>query len=340
MTERKIWLNNPVNDRLAMLQQTETGHHNININAIEKDWWVTICLKALFMSDCADYLLFKGGTSLSKGWSLIERFSEDIDLAISHTYFGINSTTKSQREKLRKASRKYILEELALQLDSNLRQLGVSGYTIEKVTHIEGIDGERRAIDSDKDPAVLLVNYSSILPTTIVYLPQRVKIEISCLSMDEPSEERNIKSLIAESFPEEDTIDCKIRTVLPTRTFLEKIFLLAEDLQKDKPRTMRMSRHLYDLNALMNSRFAESALADRELIEKIIEHRRHYYVLKYVDYDTLYPGRIEFLPQGENLKNWENDYQNMKDYFIYGNKPEFSTILENLNKLQDKLRNL
>lgn len=86
---RKLWLNNELVDRLAMLQQTETTHPGINQVTIEKDWWVTVTLKALFQTDCREWLIFKGGTSLSKGFNIIERFSEDIDLAISHSFFGM-----------------------------------------------------------------------------------------------------------------------------------------------------------------------------------------------------------------------------------------------------------
>lgn len=222
----KLWLNNEIVDRLAMLQQTEAGHPGVNQVAIEKDWWVTVTLKALFQTDCRDSLIFKGGTSLSKGFNIIERFSEDIDLAISHSFFGIEKTDKSQREKLRKISRAYIHETLSAQLDANLKEVGVSGYTIENVSQVQDKEGKWRPIDSDKDPTVILLHYPSILEDTINYIPPRVKIEISCLSMDEPTELRQIRSLIGESFDGEDTdADSLARTVVPTRTFLEKLFL-------------------------------------------------------------------------------------------------------------------
>ncbi len=112
----KLWLNNEIVDRLAMLQHTEIEHLGINQVAIEKDWWVTVTLKALFQADCCESLIFKGGTSLSKGFNIIERFSEDIDLAISHSFFGIEKTGKSQREKLRKTSRAYMRQFIALNL--------------------------------------------------------------------------------------------------------------------------------------------------------------------------------------------------------------------------------
>ena len=83
----KLWLNNELVDRLAMLQQTEATHPGINQVAIEKDWWVTAVLYAMFHTSISEYLLFKGGTSLSKGWNIINRFSEDIDLALSRDYF-------------------------------------------------------------------------------------------------------------------------------------------------------------------------------------------------------------------------------------------------------------
>ena len=70
----KLWLNNELVDRLAMLQQTETEHQGINQVAIEKDWWVTVTLKAIFQTDCRDSLTFKGGTSLSKGFNIISAF--------------------------------------------------------------------------------------------------------------------------------------------------------------------------------------------------------------------------------------------------------------------------
>ena len=132
----KLWLSNELVDRLAMLQQTEAEHPGVNQIAIEKDWWVTVTLKALFQTDCRDSLLFKGGTSLSKGFGIIERFSEDIDLAISHSFFGIEKTSKSQREKLRKMSRAYIHKTLSVQLDTRLKEMGVSGYSVENVSQV------------------------------------------------------------------------------------------------------------------------------------------------------------------------------------------------------------
>ena len=336
----KLWLNNELVDRLSMLQQTEFSHPKINQVALEKDWWVTIALKALFQTDCHDSLIFKGGTSLSKGFNIIERFSEDIDLAISHSFFGIEKTSKSQREKLRKKARAYIHETLSPQLDAQLKNMGISGYKIENVTQVQNKSGEWHLIDSDKDPTVILIHYPSIVGNVINYISPRVKIEISCLSMDEPTEVREIHSLIGDKFEGEDIdANSKIRTVLPTRTFLEKVFLLAEEFQKEKPRSVRMSRHMYDLEKLMDTEYGREALSDRSLYDSIVEHRRLYYALKYVNYDLHNPATINFMIPQQATEVWKVDYENMRRFFIYGQSLEFDVLLKRMEELQERVRN-
>ena len=337
----KLWLNNELVDRLAMLQQTEIKHPGINQVAIEKDWWVTVILKALFKTDCRDSLIFKGGTSLSKGFNIIERFSEDIDLAISHSFFGIEKTSKNQREKLRKMSRTYIHEALSAQLDSLLKEMGISGYSIENVTQTQDKNGEWRSIDSDKDPTVILLHYPSVVEDTISYIPPRVKIEISCLSMDEPTEEREIHSLIGECFESEDAdTNCIVRTVVPTRTFLEKIFLLAEEFQKEQPRSLRMSRHLYDLEKLMDTKYGHEALSDRSLYDAIVEHRRTYYALKHINYDLHNPSTINFTIPESSIEAWKADYTDMRRFFIYGESWSFDVLIKKIEELQEKVRSI
>ena len=335
----KLWLNNVLVDRLAMLQQTEIDHPGINQVAIEKDWWVTVTLKALFQTDCREALIFKGGTSLSKGFNIIERFSVDIDLAIGHSFFGIEKTSKSQREKLRKTARAYIHETLSVQLDARLKEMGITGYSIENITQVQDKNGEWKAIDSDKDPTVILLHYPSIVEETISYIPPRVKIEISCLSMDEPTEEREIRSLIGESFEDEDTdAGSRIRTVVPTRTFLEKLFLLAEEFQKEKPRSVRMSRHLYDLEKLMDTAYGREALADRSLYDAIVEHRKAYYALKYVNYDLHAPATIDFMLPEQAREAWKADYTDMRRFFIYGQSLKFDALMQRMRELNERIR--
>lgn len=336
-----IWQKNTIEDKKALIQFT-ADKENINQVAVEKDWWVTVVLKTLFQTSCAESLLFKGGTSLSKGWdSIIERFSEDIDLAIDHSFFNVNETSKSQKEKLRKQARKYVHETLSKELGEQLDAMGIVGYSIENITTIQTANGEK-AIDSDKDPTVIHLNYESILDSKVEYIPSRVKIEISCLSMAEPCELKEITSLIYSHYPEEDDdTRSNIKTVLPTRTFLEKIFLLHEEFQKDTPRHLRMSRHLYDLERLMDTNFGKEALSDTHLYAEIVKHRSLYYTLKYIDYQKHHPSTINFCPPEKNRKDWDRDYEEMKNSFIYAdNKLSFDELIARIEELQSRFRQL
>lgn len=339
------WQNHSIDERISMIQSVAQDH-NIEDNAIEKDWWVTVVLKALFNTSCGKWLLFKGGTSLSKGWNLINRFSEDIDISIGRNFFGdvlnlpfAKCENNNQVKKLRKASRDYIHGTLSSELDAELLKMGVKGYTIMNET----VTGEPpRPIDHDSDPTIIFVNYESILPSSMRLIDARVKIEISCLSMSEPYEQCEIRSLVFDKFPEEDDeMAASINTVTPSRTFLEKALLLSEELQKEEPRTLRMSQHLYDLDRLMDTEFGQKSLNDGNLYKAIVEHRRRFYHLGYVDYDKDYPTSIDFIPRNEVLKAYRLDYEtNMVDGYIYGEAKPFKELMKRMEKLLHDFRQI
>lgn len=330
------WVDLELLERKVILQQVTDKEH-LPEYAIEKDWWVSMTLKALFQMSCKDYLEFKGGTSLSKGWHLIDRFSEDIDLALNYRFFVPRLDNNTQLKNLRKKSRKFIVDTLAEDLDSKLKALGLSGYEVKPEVN----DDAGNPISSDADPTVIYVNYSSVSSDTSPYVPPRVKVEISCLSMDEPFEMRDISSIISSYYPDDDQeSNCSIPVVLPSRTFLEKAFLLNEEFQKDEPRSLRMTRHLYDLERLMDTEFGRKALSDMELYGKIVEHRRKFYHVGYADYDKDYPEMIEFLPPERCVKQWKADYGEMLTHFVYGSSLSFEELLVRIAELQNRFRNI
>lgn len=201
------WLKHNTDERIAMVQAV-ASEKNIEDNAVEKDWWVTMVLKALFNTECGKYMLFKGGTSLSKGWNLINRFSEDVYLSIDRAFFkdilGLDFAecrNNNQIKRLRKASRDYIHGILSDLLDKELSATGLTGYKVENVT-THGFPP--MPIDHDSDPTVIYVNFNSILPDSLRRIESRVKIEISCLSMSEPFEFCKISSLMHDKFPDDD----------------------------------------------------------------------------------------------------------------------------------------
>ncbi|MEJ2194623.1 MAG: nucleotidyl transferase AbiEii/AbiGii toxin family protein [Ignavibacteriaceae bacterium] len=288
--ERKIEIINQVSNR--------TGLPPI---AVEKDWWVTLTLYCSFNQKYSEHIVFKGGTSLSKGWNLIERFSEDIDLAIDRKYFGFEGDiSKNQIKKLRKRSCDFISNNFAGDLTSIFTDLNVTDECQVKAIETN---------ESDRDPQVIEIDYNSVLEKSD-YVPSRVLIEVSSRSLMEPSEGREINSFIGGTFTDQSfsTKPFTILTVLPQRTFLEKIFLLHEKFSQVNSRTNaeRLSRHLYDIEKLMDSEY----------------------------------GNAAFDPPDEVIEEWEKDYNTMKENMIYGIVIDFNSLIKRIEELQNRINQL
>lgn len=328
------WLTLSKERRIEILNQaTElTGFPTV---AIEKDWWVTIALNASFSLPYSKNIVFKGGTSLSKAWNLIERFSEDIDLAIDRKYFGFEGDiSKSQIKNLRKQSCDFISTTFLADLTTILTEWKAIGECKLIAQPIKG---------SDKDPQVIEVHYNSVIDTS-EYLPQRVLIEVGSRSLMEPSETREINSILSDNFPQQSfaTLPFAISTVLPQRTFLEKVFLLHEEFSQDveKIRIDRLSRHLYDLERLMDTEYGIEALKNRDLYNSIVSHREKFNPLRGLDYANHIPGKISIIPPDSVIKNYEKDYEAMTNYMIYGESLKFDQLIKRILELQKRINQL
>ena len=342
------WIDFSLDERKAMIQGVVEARQ-IDEAAAEKDWWVTAVLYALFHISVSEYLLFKGGTSLSKGWDIISRFSEDIDLALSREYFlnvkqlsCASCTSNTQIHNLREKGQDFLFGEFKDELSAKLVEMGLE-VTVLTDNDITNENGEPRKVPHDKDPSVLYVQYPSLYNSQAAYAIPTVKVEISVLSMSEPYEMRRISSLIEQTYRDEDVdsdLVQTIRTVSPARTFLEKAFLLCEEFQKDEPRTHRMTRHFYDLEKLMQTPYAEMALNDSVLYREIVEHRRKFYHVGYVDYDKELPANIQIVPSEELMSAFETDYNEMKESFIYGQPVEFGELMKQMRSLQEHFRTI
>ena len=339
------WIDFSKDDRLTMIQGVVAAK-GIDEAAAEKDWWVTAVLYAVFHTSVGEYLLFKGGTSLSKGYGFISRFSEDIDLALSREYFlkeGLRCAkceSNTQLHNLREKGQDFLFGEFAEELKAKLAEMGLE---VQVLTHAEEMarKGDTRKMAHDKDPSVIYVQYTSLYNATTAYAQPTVKVEISVLSMQEPYEIRRISSLVEQVFAGED-VDSElvqmVRTVSPSRTFLEKAFLLCEEYQKEHPRTRRMTRHFYDLEKLMNTEYGKTALADLTLYHEIVEHRRKFYHVGYVDYDKELPENIGIVPPVGLRDAYAADYEEMRGSFIYGEVLEFEVLMERMKELEGRFR--
>lgn len=304
------------------------------IASIEKDFWVTEILNILFSLPYADKMVFKGGTSLSKVWGIIRRFSEDIDIAIDRSMFGIEgNVTKKQLKKLRKASSVFVRDTLANDLIAAAEQAGLSNFVTIKANP----DGEGDA--TYPEPRQIHIIYKSVLPSgTNPYLRDEVLLEVGARSLFEPTAKARVESFVTATFPHLTSNDNATQVVaaVAEKTFLEKAFLLHELFTTDGCRNAnRKSRHLYDLYKMLEAGIAGSAITNDELWETIRHHREVFTSIRDVDYTPDIRKRIVLTPPESVIGEWKNDYDTMVANMIYEDKiPTFSDILASAAKIE------
>lgn len=322
-----------IQDRQDILRrvQSETGK---DPQIVEKDWWVVTVLRALFELPYASHISFKGGTSLSKCWNLIQRMSEDVDIAIDREFLGFGgSLSRTQiSDRLRRAACSFVRERLQFDLTAQLEKDGISPDTFKVTVEITPV--------TTTDPETIQVEYTPVFDAT-PYIRSKVLIEVSGRSMSEPVANVPICSYINEVYPEAPFTEpaFEVRAVVPQRTFLEKLFLLHEEFSRPQAdiRVDRMSRHMYDICKMAETTIADQALSDKELYLSVIGHRRTFIGLCGFDYGTLLPQTLSILPPPEVRDAWKKDYQAMQESMIYEASPSFDQLIEKLSALNRQI---
>lgn len=327
-----------VRRRAAFLQVNE--QMGLQEVSVEKDFWVSWTLRELFaMPSIGEHLTFKGGTSLSKAWKLIYRFSEDIDLVVDKELLGFGGDaapdqapskkqSKVRLEKLAEACKGWVQEKLLKELDQQIRSLlGDNGWYLE--------------VDPDMpDGQCLLFHYPSVFSKEAAgYVRPVVKIELGARSDDWPAESREIQPYVTELFPQLDAnAICSVKVLAAERTFWEKACLLHEETfrPKEKRRKIRMARHYYDLWCLLRAGVGEQALADRDLFARVASHREIFFSYSWVDYSTHKPGSFRLMPPEEHMADWRSDYQEMLGPMFFGKTPTFQELMAAARNFEER----
>jgi hypothetical protein len=330
----KDWIHKKEVERLDLLRLV-SGKANLPDFMIEKDWWVTTALEAIFTCDLHKHFVFKGGTSLSKSWNLLHRFSEDIDIVIDKSLFGAKDDQelgRSQREKLRDAAHEFVMNKVLPMLQARMLAIGVPENTFKMYAE--------ESKSSDQDPTIILLDYASLTEIKNEYTKAQIKIEIGVRAMMEPHENRPVSSLLSQHLNTNETIG--VSTVLPQRTFWEKAFLLHELFQRpvEKMEIARMSRHWYDLHYLVNGGFATQAMQDTALYGAIRNHRKIFTKVPGVEYDTLSPKDFGLFPPKDKESDWNSDYKKMIESYIYRNAPSLELLSGSIKELIEEFKKL
>ena len=300
----------------------------VHPSIIEKDFWVVWLLDKIF-SDGAlkKILMFKGGTSLSKVYNLIGRFSEDIDLILDWREVTDEDPQRDRssknkqvkfNEKINKEALQYIQESL----------LPVLSKLVSPICQCE--------IDYSK-PYNIIVTYPRTFDNT--YLRSEVLLEIGPLASWQPSNQFEIESYAAQYFPKIfQRTKCKVNAIEAKRTFWEKATILHQEANRDKSKKMpeRYSRHYYDLACMAKSSIKTEALSDLRLLQQVVDFKRKFYPATWAKFEEAKPGSLKLVPPEYRIKELKADYKAMEQ-MIFDKELSFEEILKILQELEDDI---
>lgn len=321
----------PADDQKLAIEQTAARVGWV-ATSVEKDFWVCWTLQQLFaMPGLAEHLTFKGGTSLSKVWKLIDRFSEDIDLTIDRAALGFGGADSPDQAPSAKQQTKR-LKALKAACRDHVQQTVMSQLEAQMKIGLDGKAWNLRLDKDDIDGQTLLFEYPTHFRTQDDrYSSSVVKIEFGARSDPWPAQTSSIQSIIADVFPQAFAAPaCTVNALAPERTFWEKAMLLHKETYRpaDKARRPRMARHYYDLYRLIEQRIAAHAAADQELFMQVAAHRQVFFAQTWVDYATLRPGYLRLAPLPEQEAGWRQDYVAMQGEMFSTAPPPFDVLLK------------
>ena len=329
---------------LADIFEESAARRGIARVIIEKDFWVCFTLLQLFTApELKDHLVFKGGTSLSKAFGIIHRFSEDIDLSVDPAWLGITPQTdpdraasRTQREKRWKKLESLCIEAVKDRvlpiLEQRIRE--ALGESTRGAVHLE------YKIDPTTNSPV--VNF--LYPTTRAdegYIEAAVKLEFGALTDQRPTGSHQITPWVAEDFPELFGMRSTLAVVLEAeRTFWEKATILHSEFHRpaNRPMRSRHSRDLYDLVALSNHEAGKRALLDRALMERVVDFKDRYFRSSWSNYEAARLGTFRIMPPDHRLPELRADYRQMGPMFLES-PPSFDELIDHLRRIEKLINN-
>lgn len=309
---------------------------------VEKDFWVSWTLAALFgNAELGRHLVFKGGTSLSKVFGVIDRFSEDIDLSVSPRFLGISEESVEQAESRSKRTER--MEHLEAVCTERVRE-----YFLPKLQRIanEALSNQPGAgswmefqVDEMTHSPIVLFHYPTSEKTGFEYLRRFVKMEFGSLTDQQPVGTHAVRPWSAEVFPKQfEDFTCDVVALELERSFWEKATILHAEYYRDraKPIRDRFSRHYSDMAALARSSIVAKALTRADIRQRVADWKSRFFPATWARYDLAKPGTFRLVPAHFRLTELNRDYEAMRDMFTT-EPPSFESVMKTVLNLEDKI---
>lgn len=334
----------PTNERAAFIREA-AARLDVLPMIVEKDFWVCWMLHRIFQSPkTSAHLVFKGGTSLSKVFGTIQRFSEDIDLSIAPALLGWNEAelddapSPSQRRKR--------LEKLEAACIVKVQE----DFQPEMETRIQAVLGKkpgqenwlRYQLDAASQSPVLLFAYPAALPPEGGYIQPFVKVEFGSLTDQQPTGVHTIKPLLAEVIRAGfNDFQAEVVALEVERTFWEKATILHAEYHRpaDQPIRERFARHYSDVAALWQHPARAVALARLDLLTRVVKHKSRFFASSWAHYETARPGGLKLRPPRQREADLARDYDRMQTMFL-AKPPNFSEVLRILGEAEHEINNI
>lgn len=302
---------------------------------VEKDFWVCWMLGLLFAdAELAPHVVFKGGTSLSKVYGVIDRFSEDIDLSLSPDFVGAdeaafealasrtrrNATLTRMQEQCGECTREVVAPRLEEAIES---QLGARPDGAPWLAYEE---------DTVARSPVLYFHYPTAEPTGFDYLRRAVKLELGSLTDQQPTGRHPVRPWVADQFPAAFADwNCVVTALELPRTFWEKATILHAEHHRpaNQPMPDRYARHYADVARLLQHPQAAVMLADQGLCARVVEWKSRVFARQWARYDMAQPGSFRMLPPASRIDALTRDYIEMRPMFLTA-PPPFDVVLAQL----------
>ena len=301
---------------------------------LEKDVWVCWVLKTLFTMPGRLPMAFKGGTSLSKVFGAIARFSEDVDITLD--YRGIDRSFDPFGEDVSKTRLRKFSDELKSFVQRHVCAI-VAPHIRESLDIAFALGAASFRLDVSDDGEQCRLHYPSVLETSADYVGNSVLIEFGGRNITEPNSEHNVVPDIAPFVDDLEFPQAEVSVLSPTRTFWEKATLMHVECHRNEFRigADRLSRHWYDLAMLADLPYGQTALDDRALLVDVVKHKKVFYHASYANYDACLIGQLRLIPEESVLTALRDDFQRMISAGMFiGQPPAFDVIIDRLRSLE------
>jgi hypothetical protein len=308
---------------------------------IEKDFWVCWALHRIYdVLRLRPELIFKGGTSLSKAYDAIERFSEDVDLSLSRRHLGFAENRDPEEEGISRNESGRRIEALVAACRETIRTRFIPKIRADFAS-IMVAGGWSVELDSTDQQTVIFAYPRSELGSPVPEAIQpAIRLEMGARSDDWPAEDLEIRPYAGEAFPAAFEIadSCRAHVLDARRTFWEKATLLHAEFHRPlgSAAAKGLSRHYYDVYRLAQGEIGGQALERADLLERVVAHKRLFFASAWAHYETATQGSLHLIPSSERMPALQADYARMRE-MIFGDVPAWEEIMRGLRELEDRV---